>query len=103
MGCPLAWVLVCSNSNWSSSFHMKWQNGNGNSIFDIFAPIGTCGIYSYYNIADIPDLKAIDAYVSIIKWSERMLIITEANIYITSSNRSVWNKKWREISSTLVS
>ena len=91
------------NSNWSSNFHTSWRNGNGKSIFDIFTPGGTCGIYSYYNIADIPSLKAKDAYVSIIKGNERMLVITEENIYITSSHTSAWDKKWREISSTLVS
>lgn len=91
------------NSNWSSSFNARWQNGNGKSIFDIFTPNGTCGIYSYYNISDIPNLKATDAYVAIVKWNERMLIVTETNIYITSSNRGVWSKRWREISSTLVS
>ena len=96
-------ALRTLNSNWSSNFHARWRNGNGKSIFDIFTPGGTCGIYSYYNIADIPSLKATDAYVSIIKCNERMLVITQANIYITSSHTSVWDKKWREISSTLVS
>lgn len=87
----------------SSNFHREWQNGNGNSIFDIFAPNGTYGLYSYYNIAGIPNHEATDVFVSIIKWNERMLIITETSIYITSSSLGVWKKEWREISSTLVS
>ena len=85
----------------NSNFNTEWQNGNGKSIFDIFTPGGTYGIYSYYNIADIPNLEV--AYVGIIKWNERMLVITEENIYFTSSSQNVWKKKWYKISSTLVS
>ena len=95
-------VLGLQNSNWSSSFHTRWQNGNGKSIFDIITPTGTCGIYSYYNIADIPSLKATDAYVAIFKGMERMLVATENNIYITYSNKATWNKRWYKISTTIV-
>lgn len=93
-------------TNWApikSNFNTSWQNGNGKSIFDIFTPSGTCGIYSYYNIADIPNLEAANAFVGIFKWNEGMLVVADPNIYITVSSLNVWEKKWRKISSTLVS
>lgn len=92
------------NSNWSSCFSEKWENCNGMSIFERFKPTDACGIYSCYNISDIPKTaSALSAYVVIIKGVERMLVVTETNAYITASNQSKWNKKWREISTTLVS
>lgn len=94
-------TLVTALNELNSNFNTEWQNGNGKSIFDIFTPGGTYGIYSYYNIADIPNLEV--TYVGIIKWNERMLVITEENIYFTSSSQNVWKKKWYKISSTLVS
>lgn len=87
----------------NSNFNTSWQNGNGKSIFDIFIPSGTCGIYSYYNIADIPNLEAANAFVGIFKWNEGMLVVANVNIYITVSSLDVWEKKWHKISSTLVS
>lgn len=44
-----------------------WKNGNAKSIFEIFSPTSPNGIYSYYNIKDIPIYNSpLSAYVTII-------------------------------------
>lgn len=44
-----------------------WKNGNEKSIFEIFSPTSPNGIYSYYNIKDIPIYNSpLSAYVTII-------------------------------------
>lgn len=75
-----------------------WENGNAKSIFEIFSPTSPNGIYSYYNIKDIPFYHSpTDAYVTIIKGHELIIAFNEQSIFITGSSRNIWTKEWHSI------
>lgn len=75
-----------------------WENGNAKSIFEIFSPTSPNGIYSYYNIKDIPFYHSpTDAYVTIIKGHELIIAFNEQSIFITGSSRNTWTKEWHSI------
>lgn len=81
-----------------------WENGNAKSIFEIFSPTSPNGIYSYYNIKDIPFYHSpTDAYVTIIKGHELIIVFAEQNILITGSSRNIWTKKWHSINLSILS
>lgn len=81
-----------------------WENGNAKSIFEIFSPTSPNGIYSYYNIKDIPIYNSpSSAYVTIIKGCELIIVFTEHNILITGSSKHVWKKEWHSINLGILS
>lgn len=81
-----------------------WTNGNAKSIFEIFSPTSPIGIYSYYNIKDIPFYPSpSDAYVTIIKGHELIIVFNEQSIFITGSSRNIWTKKWHSIKLGIIS
>lgn len=81
-----------------------WTNGNAKSIFEIFSPTSPIGIYSYYNIKDIPFYSSpANAYVTIIKGHELIIVFNEQSIFITGSSRNIWTKKWHSINLGIIS
>lgn len=81
-----------------------WTNGNAKSIFEIFSPTSPIGIYSYYNIKDIPFYHSpSDTYVTIIKGHELIIVFNEQSIFITGSSRNIWTKKWHSIKLGIIS
>lgn len=81
-----------------------WENGNAKSIFEIFSPASPSGVYSYFNIKDIPIYNSpTDAYVTIIKGYELIIVFTEHNILITGSSNNVWKKEWHSINLGIIS
>lgn len=81
-----------------------WENGNVKSIFEIFLPTSPNGIYSYYNIKDIPFYHSpLEAYVTIIKGRELIIVFTEQSIFITGSSKNIWTKEWHSINLGILS
>lgn len=81
-----------------------WENGNAKSIFEIFSPTSPNGIYSYYNIKDIPIYNSpSSAYVTIIKGCELIIVFAEHNILITGSSNNAWKKEWHSINLGILS
>lgn len=81
-----------------------WENGNAKSIFEIFSPTSPNGIYSYYNIKDIPIYNSPSStYVTIIKGCELIIVFAEHNILITGSSNNAWKKEWHSINLGILS
>jgi hypothetical protein len=73
-----------------------WINCNGASIFSYFSPSGKDGIYSVYNISDVPEAIARQ-YITVIKTNERMFVINHSGLFITEASLGKWNKIWYAI------
>ena len=73
-----------------------WINCNGASIFSYFSPGGKDGIYSVYNISDVPEAIA-GQYITVIKTNERMFVINHSGLFITEAGSGKWNKIWHAI------
>lgn len=75
--------------------HM-WINCKGESIFSYFSPSGMDGIYSVYNISDVPEAIA-GQYVTVIKTNERMFLVNHSGLFIAESVSGKWTKVWYSI------
>ena len=54
------------------------------------------GIYSVYNISDVPKAVA-GQYVTIIKTNERIFLINHSGLFITEAGTGKWTKVWYSI------
>ena len=76
-----------------------WINCNGVSVYEYLTPLSATGIYSVYNLSDLPD--AINGqYVTIFKTRERMLIFNKNGIFIMEAGNNKWTKVWYSISTS---
>lgn len=76
-----------------------WINCNGVSVYEYLTPLSATGIYSVYNLSDLPD--AINGqYVTIFKTRERMLIFNKSGIFIMEAGDNKWTKAWYSIKAT---
>ena len=86
------------NNNMIYVSHM-WVNCKGESIFSYFSPIGMDGIYSVYNISDVPEAIA-GQYVTVIKTNERMFLVNHSGLFITEAGLGKWTKVLYSIKAT---
>lgn len=73
-----------------------WINCNGVSIYEYLTPLSATGIYSVYNLSDLPDVLK-GQYITIFKTIERMLIFNQRGIFIMVSGNNKWTKVWYSI------
>lgn len=74
----------------------SWTDCNGESIFSYFNPNGMNGIYSIYNVSDVPQ-EIAGQYITVIKPKERMFVINHSGIFITEAGSGKWTKVWHSI------
>lgn len=77
----------------------NWINCNGMSVYEYLPPWSAPGIYSVYNLSDLPDVLK-GQYITIFKTIERMLIFNQSGIFIMASGNSKWTKVWYSISAS---
>lgn len=76
-----------------------WINCNGVSVYEYLTPLSATGIYSVYNLSDLPDVLK-GQYITIFKTIERMLIFNQSGIFIMASSNGKWTKAWYSIKAT---
>lgn len=76
-----------------------WINCNGVSVYEYLTPLSATGIYSVYNLSDLPEAIA-GQYVTIFKTRERMLIFNKSGIFIMEAGKNKWTKAWYSIKAT---
>lgn len=76
-----------------------WINCNGVSVYEYLTPLSAPGIYSVYNLSDLPDVLK-GQYITIFKTIERMLIFNQSGIFIMASSNNKWTKVWYSIKAT---
>lgn len=77
----------------------NWINCNGMSVYEYLPPLSAPGIYSVYNLSDLPDVLK-GQYITIFKTIERMLIFNQSGIFIMASGNGKWTKVWYSISAS---
>lgn len=81
------------------SVNNNWINCNGMSVYEYLLPKSAPGIYSVYNLSDLPDVLK-GQYITIFKTIERMLIFNQSGIFIMTSGNNKWTKVWYSISAS---
>lgn len=90
---------VSALNNNMVSVNNNWINCNGMSVYEYLPPQSAPGIYSVYNLSDLPDVLK-GQYITIFKTIERMLIFNQRGIFIMASGNNKWTKVWYSISAS---